>query len=240
MKSNLIFDLGMHEGHDTEFYLGKGFDVVAVEANPVMAQKGRERFADAIAQGRLTIVEAAIYETPGTIPFYVNETVSDWSSAYTTFGARPGTDFKEIQVEAIRFRGILDRFGCPYYIKIDIEGADSLVFDDLAQFGEIPKHISAEFGPFPLMLKAYNLGYRRFKLVNQDSNRFSQLPNPPLEGQYCEHTFNGLMSGPFGEEAPGPWMAFEEISRTFLTIVDLRNRYPHLFPNAWFDFHAAL
>jgi FkbM family methyltransferase len=240
MRPNLIFDLGMHEGHDTEFYLKKGFDVVAVEANPAMAQNGRKRFADAIAGGRLTIVEAAIYEKPGTISFFINETVSDWSSAYTNFGARPGTDFKEIQVEAIRFREVLERFGCPHYIKIDIEGADALVFEDLALFGDRPHYISAEFGPYELALAAFNLGYRRFKLVNQDSNRFSTLPNPPLEGQYCEHSFNGLMSGPFGNEAPGSWMTIAELSNIYLSFTAIRTGSPHLFPNAWFDFHAGL
>ena len=33
-RKNLIFDIGMHIGQDTEFYLKKGFCVVAVEANP--------------------------------------------------------------------------------------------------------------------------------------------------------------------------------------------------------------
>jgi FkbM family methyltransferase len=240
MKTNLIYDLGMHEGHDTDFYLKKGFDVVAVEANPEMAQRGRKRFEDAIKAGRLTIVEAAIYEKPGTIPFYVNDTVSDWSSAYTHFGARPGTQSREIQVEAMRFGSILEKYGCPYYIKVDIEGADELVFEDLALAGALPKYISAEFGPYELALRAFSLGYRRFKLVNQDSNRFITLPSAPLEGRYCEYSFNGYMSGPFGEEAPGNWMSIGELSRVYLSLTEIRTAFPHLFPNAWFDFHAAL
>ena len=35
MRQNLlIFDIGCHLGEDSEFYLRKGFKVVAVEANP--------------------------------------------------------------------------------------------------------------------------------------------------------------------------------------------------------------
>src|SRR4051812_12299597 len=41
---NLIIDVGMHDGGDTAFYLAKGFDVVAVEADPGLAQAGAERF----------------------------------------------------------------------------------------------------------------------------------------------------------------------------------------------------
>lgn len=33
MKSDRIFDIGMHRGEGTRFYLAKGFRVVAVEAN---------------------------------------------------------------------------------------------------------------------------------------------------------------------------------------------------------------
>ena len=33
-QDDLIFDVGLHRGEDTEFYLKKGFRVVAFEANP--------------------------------------------------------------------------------------------------------------------------------------------------------------------------------------------------------------
>ena len=35
---DLIYDIGQHTGEDTAFYLGKGFRVVAVEANPTLAE----------------------------------------------------------------------------------------------------------------------------------------------------------------------------------------------------------
>jgi len=31
---NLVYDVGMHTGQDTAYYLFKGYDVVAIEANP--------------------------------------------------------------------------------------------------------------------------------------------------------------------------------------------------------------
>ncbi len=34
MNKSLIIDVGMHTGRDTEFYLKKGFEVIAIEANP--------------------------------------------------------------------------------------------------------------------------------------------------------------------------------------------------------------
>ena len=61
----LIYDLGMNNGDDTDFYLKRGFEVVAVEANPALCQQAEERFAEAIAAGKLTIVKAAIGDHDG-------------------------------------------------------------------------------------------------------------------------------------------------------------------------------
>ena len=45
-QNDLIYDIGMHKGEDSEFYLRKGFRVVAFEANPELiascAQRRRE------------------------------------------------------------------------------------------------------------------------------------------------------------------------------------------------------
>jgi len=34
MNKNLIIDVGVHQGEDTEYYLKKGFCVVGIEADP--------------------------------------------------------------------------------------------------------------------------------------------------------------------------------------------------------------
>ena len=41
MDANLIFDLGMHRGEDTELYLKKGFRVVAVDADAELCEQAR-------------------------------------------------------------------------------------------------------------------------------------------------------------------------------------------------------
>jgi hypothetical protein len=44
--ADLMYDVGFHRGEDTAFYLKKGFCVVAFEAHPRLAEKGRAMFAD--------------------------------------------------------------------------------------------------------------------------------------------------------------------------------------------------
>jgi hypothetical protein len=46
MLPNLIYDIGMHNGDDTAYYLSRGFNVLAVEANPKLAATATERFVE--------------------------------------------------------------------------------------------------------------------------------------------------------------------------------------------------
>ena len=41
-----VFDVGMFGGSDTKYYAAVGFRVIAVEANPTLAERARKRLAD--------------------------------------------------------------------------------------------------------------------------------------------------------------------------------------------------
>ena len=68
-EQDLIYDVGMHNGDDTAYYLHKGFRVVAIEANPVCVQACEKRFADAIRLGRLRIINVGITRERGEAEF---------------------------------------------------------------------------------------------------------------------------------------------------------------------------
>ena len=55
-NGKLIFDIGMHVGQDTAFYLAKGFRVIAVEANPLLVRDAEKHFKNQIETGQLTIL----------------------------------------------------------------------------------------------------------------------------------------------------------------------------------------
>src|SRR5690349_11166216 len=73
--SKVIYDFGMNNGDDVGYYLHKGVRVVGVEANPELCSRVEERFPDAIADGRLTILNVALsdVETSKPITFYVHK-----------------------------------------------------------------------------------------------------------------------------------------------------------------------
>jgi FkbM family methyltransferase len=91
---DLIIDVGAHRGVDTDFYLRKGFRVVAVEANPLLAERLRQRFAEPVRAGRLVVLPVGIHEAQGEFTFYRNLDKYDWSSFVFKYGARSGTRYE--------------------------------------------------------------------------------------------------------------------------------------------------
>lgn len=59
-EANLIFDVGLHRGEDTEYYLKKGFRVIGFEADAELIKYCRQKFATEIQNGLRHIIEGAI------------------------------------------------------------------------------------------------------------------------------------------------------------------------------------
>ena len=218
-----IVDVGMHHGDDTAFYLAKGFKVIAVEAAPelVASVSEQEPFRSAVARGDLVILNVAVADHEGTIEFYLSDQ-DLWASTDSEMAARFGTAQRQITVPCTTLDKLLEPFGTPYYVKIDVEGADRVCVESLGNLEIMPRFLSFEANlPEPeetlamlSMLESY--GYRRFKLVNQALHDTLTLPRPPLEGSYVEARFTKHCSGPFGEESPGRWLSMEEIRERVL------------------------
>jgi FkbM family methyltransferase len=228
MKSNLIFDVGMHEGEDTDFYLRKGFEVVAFEANPELIARCKDRFKDAIAQGRLRIVEGAIAPASAgeTVTFYKNAysiwgTIdSDWANRNDMLGAAS----EKIVVPRVDIGAAFRDFGVPYYCKIDIEGADALVLDELATGTERPHCLSIETEKVSFaslkadVMRLTELGYRKFKPVQQETVPGTVLNTQTLQGAGLRYTFQHHASGPFGEDIPQEWLDADGVLSAYQAI----------------------
>jgi len=266
--SDLIYDIGMHLGKDTEFYLQKGFRVVAVEASPDHISRANQQFQQPVADGRLTLVPSAIAPKPGRIQFFRNLDKDDWGTISEEFAARNdrlGTRSESVEVDAITLSSLLTQHGVPYYMKIDIEGADTLCLEALHNFQERPRFVSIEIDlisfadGFDSIVHLWALGYRDFKLVNQSLNKTAICPNPPLEGRYVPASFDAHTSGPFGEESPGTWLDIDLLLQRYQKIMRQQERFGasgkyyytplrHLSkwsrrllgmePVGWYDLHA--
>ena len=72
MSIPLIFDLGMYDGADTQYYLSLGAKVIAVEANPVVVQNVQQQFRQPLDAGQLTIEAVAIGAEHGTVTLHLS------------------------------------------------------------------------------------------------------------------------------------------------------------------------
>ena len=229
-QPDLIFDVGMHQGEDTDFYLRKGFRVVAFEADPDLATNCRERFANEIASGQLTVVEGAIIDDTSqpTITFYKNPDVTVWGTIDPTWkerNARAGWESVEITVPVVEFADCIEQYGMPHYLKIDIEGADLVCLERLQQFNTAPSYVSIESDKLALknireeMDLLDKLGYDAFKLVQQATITQQQLPKPTREGNDIEYEITHGSSGMFGTDLPGEWVSKSAAMSTYRWIM---------------------
>lgn len=259
----LIYDVGAHHGEDSAFYLKKGFRVVAIEANPWLAKALRERFADAMDTGQFTLVEGAVADQDGEVEFFVNG-VSAWGTIREDWARRNlemGAPSRKIRVPAVSFATVLERYGVPHYLKIDIEGADMVCVRALGKSSSRPAYVSLESSKTSwreLMAEfstLAGLGYERFKVINQRRIEEQVEPVPAREGRHAGLRVQRDSTGLFGAELPGRWLtrdqALAKYAIIFLRyglfgdstlgrrIVRRLGPLSRLIP-AWYDTHAAL
>jgi FkbM family methyltransferase len=228
VEKDLIYDVGVHQGEDTDFYLKKGFRVIGVEANAALCRAIGEKFTASMDSGRLKMENIAIAAEDGPITFYENESVSVWGTTSPDLVERNerwrGTKSVATVVQGRKFDSLLREHGVPYYMKVDIEGADLLCIEALRHVDERPKYVSIEsdMASWSCIVNEFKLlrevGYRWFKVVDQLRVPQQTPPNPAREGLYVEHAFPAGASGLFGEEAPGEWLSERQALRAYRRI----------------------
>ncbi len=268
-QDDLIFDVGMHLGEDTDFYLKKGFRVVAFEANPTFVEHCKARFSGALASEKLVIVSGAV--APGTtssVPFYINLKNTHWGTLnrdWVERNERRGAPSKLVEVPRIDILDYLRRYGVPYYLKIDIEGSDIAAAGPLQELDSRPQFLSIETNINRLanvfaeikLLRA--LGYRKFKPVQQQTLDGTPLVSRARDGSLFEHVFEYGASGPFGDDLTGEWLDYDGCRRAYRRIFARYRTVGHLSPllsprwhavrrrleqrigiSGWHDVHASL
>jgi FkbM family methyltransferase len=118
--SDVVIDVGAHLGTFTRVALQRGARlVVAVEPHPVNAFCLERTFATEISEGRLRVVKAAAWHSPGSLTFEPGE-------ASQTGHIANSKSQQAIGVRAMTLDQIVDelRLDRVDFIKMDIEGAE--------------------------------------------------------------------------------------------------------------------
>lgn len=132
----LVFDIGAHAGDRVSSFCRLGARVVAVEPQPLMMRALR------LIHGRnpnVSLIEAAVSERDGRLALHVNSANPTVSTASDTFILQAaGAALWEgqiwdsaIMVPAVTLQALIDGFGKPAFIKIDVEGFEFNVLSSL-------------------------------------------------------------------------------------------------------------
>jgi FkbM family methyltransferase len=243
-RNETIYDVGMHEGQDTAFYLKKGFRVVAVEANRLLTDTASKWFAPFIASDQLSILNVGISdrEADSDLEFFVNDRISEWSSFNRDVAGRDASPIHSVFVQTRTLASIVAEYGPAYYVKIDIEGYDAIALKSLLTVEPKPRYISVENGNQGMLGMLVSAGYDRFKYIQQKGISELRVPVSAREGDYAGHLFPRGASGPFGEETPGHWVTAEQIRTVISKVWDVdgsAKRPGHDDSiHGWFDLHA--
>ncbi|MFN3955834.1 MAG: FkbM family methyltransferase [Pararhodobacter sp.] len=240
MRAPLVFDVGANLGQDSRYYLDKGFNVIAIEADPALCEKLRSRFADEIALDRLRVVEVGVGEEPGILPFYVNE-FSEWSSFNPDTKATKELEHQVMHLPVVPLSELIARHGRPYYLKLDIEEFELAAVTGLGTGPRPPPYMSFEINRHwqAILERLAGLGYSGFQLIRQGKDFLPRPPSPAREGATHVTRFTNAHSGPFGRDLPDTWLppaAIEAHVQAALT--EARQRVNAGEKHGWFDLHA--
>ncbi|MGA2484299.1 MAG: FkbM family methyltransferase [Candidatus Acidiferrales bacterium] len=142
----LVFDVGANVGTLTEVFASLGAKVIAVEPNPDCArhiQLVTERAA-------VEVIQAAAGGKAGTAILHVadrrdkmSSLSEEWCEAMRKQSkVHEGIWTREITVPVVTLDALIEKYGMPHYIKIDVEGYEENVLDGLSRQ---PSLLSFEF-----------------------------------------------------------------------------------------------
>lgn len=216
---NLIYDLGANKGQNLKYYLSKSEQVLAVEANPFLAQNIQSKFFREIENGKLILVNKCItnFEGGGYVNFYINK-YSSGLSRFTAPKIHP-EDFKIIKIHQVTYGELVKRYGKPDFVKIDLEGFDKFVINYMLENNLLPPYIQFE-----------NCGIDTIE--NLVASNFYKSWNIVSKYNFKKIYGKGVLvnfSNPIDEDIISPWLNSN-------CVIELYKAMPH----SWFDVHARV
>ncbi|MEX2442337.1 MAG: FkbM family methyltransferase [Alkalispirochaeta sp.] len=151
-QGGLAFDAGAHVGNRSRAFLALGARVVAIEPQPRLARFMRRIFKKAIDRGQVTVEEQALGQDETEVELHLargNLTVATTSEDWARRAAdHPGWEnvvfTASTTVRQTTLDALIQRYGTPDFVKIDVEGSEDAVLAGLSR--PLPA-VSYEFLP---------------------------------------------------------------------------------------------
>lgn len=180
MKKKLVFDIGANIGNTVDYYNTSGYKVVAVEPNDDLVKYLTQRFENK----DVNVVNKLISDNIGVVDFYLSNanTISTASTDWITKSrfTNDYTWYAPIKKESTTIDQLIEEYGVPDIIKIDVEGYEHVAIKGLTK--NIDSLILFEWAEeeysrtFEVVEHLMSLGYTKFGYTLNDD-----LTKPPTE-----------------------------------------------------------
>ena len=146
-SGDLVFDVGAHVGDRVASFRRLGARVVAVEPQPALYRALKLLFG---RDANVTLMRSAVGDTCGTAEMRINpknptiSTLSDdfIAASRKAVGWQGESWSRSIEVPMTTLDTLVDTYGTPAFVKIDVEGFEAKVLQGLSQ---PPPALSFEF-----------------------------------------------------------------------------------------------
>src|SRR4030042_556171 len=137
VNNELVFDIGSNRGEVSKKFIDKGAKVLAVEPQ-------KELFDNENYIGVFSKENICVSDKIGEITFYkgdekhstVSSCLKEWKLNH------PNAKFTEIKIKTITLDSLIEKYGLPVYLKLDVEGWEGKILSGLHY--QIP-YISFDF-----------------------------------------------------------------------------------------------
>jgi FkbM family methyltransferase len=217
----IIFDFGSNNGQNLSYFLKKAEIVVCVEANTILTERIKKKFYRHINNNSLFIENVCLSEIDGVKDFYISKQNDVLSTLIPPLNKE---NYQRITITSMTPSNIIKKYRTKLlvneieYIKIDVEGYDHIILDDLFKNNIYPKYISAEVHDSMVINLILNSPYKSFKFLdgNEIGNNIKKIEFLNHKQESVKIDFTHHSSGPYGDDIPGKYYTRDSIINYFL------------------------
>lgn len=220
-SKRIIFDFGSNNGQNLNYFLEKAEVVVCVEANTILTEKIKIKFEKYINNNSLFVENICLSEINGIKNFYISKENDHLS---TLMPPKNYKKYQKIKIPSVTPSSIIKKYINKLsikeieYIKIDVEGYDYIILDDLFKNNIYPKYISAEVHDAMVISLILNSPYKSFKFLEgvEIGNSIKKIEFLDKTKKISTIDFVPYSSGPYGDDIPGEYYSKDCIITYFL------------------------
>lgn len=172
---SLVFDIGANIGEYSRAFYSLGAVVLAVEPQPQLAAYLERRFAGV---ADISVLEAAVSTSPGTADLYLAsvDALASFDPSFHGDEKTEHADFswaRSITVSTTTLDALVDEYGQPDLVKVDVEGHEERVLQGLRESQPpIFFEVSRSRG-LPVLDLLDARGYRRYRIRLGESGEWA-------------------------------------------------------------------